>query len=116
MKANEQYVSGYVCWRTRKNMAAIIKAQNVLDRKSEYGTEQYFVQYMPDETSRFDDVISELDMRIADTQRDINVLEKDSDDKLKYEKDLEELTCVRERVDRRRKRLHKPEWTPPIED
>lgn len=43
-------------------------------------------------------------------------MEKDSEDKEKYLEDLDNLELLKERADKRRKRLHKREWTPMIED
>lgn len=100
----------------KKNNEAIKKAENVLKNKNEEGTEQYIAQDIPQKLSRIGNVISEVDRRIADTERDIKGLEEGSDDKEKYNKDLEKLSQVKNRAEKTRERLYKREWTPPIEE
>lgn len=54
-----------------KNLKAINKAQNVINEKTEDGSEAFLVQSIPNAIERLDKTISELDSRIADTRRDI---------------------------------------------
>ncbi len=99
----------------KKNKAAIRKAENVLDGKSEDGTEKYIAHYIPDELSCLDKLIADIDSRIADTKRDIKGL-KNKDEKTEYNRELEKLKDKRECLDKQRKRLQQPKWTPPIVD